>query len=96
MRTIRRGVFETNSSSTHSISIVSKEEFDKWKNGELLYDRYEKLFLTKDESQELEDQDDLNTYDEYFDDGCLEGFTKKHTTKSGDEIIAFGKYGYDG
>lgn len=31
--TIRRGVFETNSSSTHSLSIASKEDFDAWVNG---------------------------------------------------------------
>ena len=37
---IRRGVFETNSSSTHSMTIVAKEDFDKWKKGELLFDRY--------------------------------------------------------
>ena len=34
---IRRGVFETNSSSTHSITMCSEEIFDKWINGEYLY-----------------------------------------------------------
>lgn len=37
MRTIRNNTFETNSSSTHSLSIVSSEEFDKFKNDETLY-----------------------------------------------------------
>ena len=37
MRQIRRNVFETNSSSTHSIAICIKSEFDKWVNGELFY-----------------------------------------------------------
>lgn len=37
MRTIRNNTFETNSSSTHSLSIVSGEEFDKFKNDETLY-----------------------------------------------------------
>lgn len=35
---IRRGVFETNSSSTHSLTMCMKDEFDKWRNGELLFD----------------------------------------------------------
>lgn len=33
---VRRGVFETNSSSTHSLSVCSKSDWDKWKAGELL------------------------------------------------------------
>lgn len=32
---IRRGVFETNSSSMHAFCIVSGEELEKFKNGEL-------------------------------------------------------------
>lgn len=35
---IRRGVFETNSSSTHSLSVCDKTDFDKWINGELVAD----------------------------------------------------------
>lgn len=35
---IRRGVFETNSSSTHSLSVCDKTDFDKWINGELIAD----------------------------------------------------------
>lgn len=37
MKQIRRGVFETNSSSVHSITMCSKEEYDKWNSGEVLY-----------------------------------------------------------
>lgn len=33
---IRAGVFETNSSSEHSIIIMSKEDFAKWETGEVL------------------------------------------------------------
>ena len=32
---IRKGVFETNSSSTHSITMCTKNEYDDWKNGKL-------------------------------------------------------------
>ena len=34
-KTVRMGVWETNSSSVHSICICTKEEYDKWENGEL-------------------------------------------------------------
>jgi hypothetical protein len=27
---VRQGVFETNSSSTHTLTICSKNDFDKW------------------------------------------------------------------
>ena len=39
---------------------------------------------------------DLTTYDEYFDYSDLETYTSSYTSESGDQIIAFGKYGYDG
>lgn len=35
-RQIRRGVFETNSSSTHSLTICLKSDYDKWESEELL------------------------------------------------------------
>lgn len=54
MKSIRIGVFETNSSSTHSITICSKDEFDAWKNGELIFAEYEEKFYTKDEVLEKE------------------------------------------
>ena len=40
---IRKGVFETNSSSEHSISIVKKSNFDQWKNGTLYAKRSSKV-----------------------------------------------------
>ena len=36
-RQIRRGVFETNSSSTHSLCIMMKADYDKWQKEEDLY-----------------------------------------------------------
>ena len=38
MKTIRQNVFETNSSSMHSLTIVPEEEFEKFKNCDLLLD----------------------------------------------------------
>lgn len=37
MRTIRRNVFETNSSSCHSISIFSRNIWEKFQNGEIVF-----------------------------------------------------------
>lgn len=49
MISVRRNVFETNSSSTHSITMCSEDKYNKWKNGELLYERWEGKFYTKAE-----------------------------------------------
>lgn len=111
MRAVRVGVFETNSSSTHSITMCSKEEFDKWKDGELLFDTLDDVFVTEDEAvariketykditdEGIEDmlgKGDWCTYDNYFNDYWLETFTATHVTKKGEVIVAFGKYGHD-
>lgn len=48
MRQIRRGVFETNSSSVHSITMCMKSDYDKWVNGDLYWDRWCYKFVSKD------------------------------------------------
>lgn len=60
-RQIRRGVFETNSSSTHSLAMCTEEEFNKWKNGELLFDKWneelvKKVNLTKEQKADAEEE----------------------------------------
>lgn len=135
---IRRGVFETNSSSTHSLVMCSKEEYDRWKKGELMFDRYNdvlvemKIEITEqDKAKAKEDyenrrlkywkewnqlsEEEINgwydkyisehnkidtyryeTYDKFLHDEYLESFEERYTTKNGEVIVAFGKYGYDG
>lgn len=44
-RQIRLGVFETNSSSTHSIAICSAEDYEKFKNGELAVNEWTNKFM---------------------------------------------------
>lgn len=44
---VREGVFESNSSSTHSLCICTKDEFEKWKNGELVYDYDQEKIIPK-------------------------------------------------
>lgn len=128
-RQIRRGVFETNSSSTHSLTMCLKSDYDKWENGELLLytgrgygypednSPKENHFYTKEQVIEFEKTshyppaDDMDwdseeaeehlrerewrTYENY-DDEYLEWFEDTFTTPSGEEVVAFGQYGYDG
>lgn len=50
--TVRQGTFETNSSSTHSLSVYNTERFNAFKNGELYIDYYNDAFITEDELRE--------------------------------------------
>ena len=47
MKTIREGCFETNSSSTHSITMCMESDFLKWKNGEMYWDSWNNKLVTK-------------------------------------------------
>lgn len=74
MRQIRSDAFETNSSSTHSITMCSAEDYNKWKNGELLvmdcefYTREEaiknlkenKWFIGRNQNLDWEDANSVN------------------------------------
>lgn len=150
---VRQGVFETNSSSTHTLTICSKDDFDKWKNGEVFWldNSWHKLdtdkdFVTPEELEELaekynEEQQkridegdkfakvldiekvlnerpdyDYDSWDDsYWDtersaleayttddfyvsksNDELETYSKTFTSPSGDEMVAFGAFGYDG
>jgi hypothetical protein len=120
---IRRGVFETNSSSTHSLTMMMKSDYERWENENLymyqgrgwswdinkpvanaLYTRDEAVEFVKN-TKYYNDGDEIDDFylREYdfvsFDDegsGYLEGFYEEFTTPSGETIVAFGEYGYDG
>jgi hypothetical protein len=87
MRTIRFGVFETNSSSTHSLTIATKSQFDKWVNNELAYDQYKNKLVECDE-----DDEELQSYEDFGNE--METFFENYKTECGDEIVVFGYYGY--
>ena len=65
MKQIRRNIFETNSSSVHSLTLCMEEDYDRWKKGEIYlfngsYIGYpndkkpqKKKFYTKDECIDL-------------------------------------------
>jgi hypothetical protein len=107
---IRKGVFETNSSSTHSLTMCSAGDYEEWKEGKLFYNDWNENFITKDEVyKDLEITEDMSedvvddiindskyyTYDRFFDEEYLETFVDRYTTKSKEEVVAFGKYGMD-
>lgn len=95
---IRKNVFESNSSSTHSLTMVMKSEFDKWVSGELVYDRWnEELVPVTDETENDEDKSYL-TYDQFcrWDYWDYETFVKEFTMPSGETVVSFGYYGWDG
>ena len=121
-RQIRRGVFETNSSSTHSITMMMKSDYVRWHTEQLyLYSNgcgwefskpVENHLYTRDEAVEFAKKNryykDTNEIDDeilrdigfisWDDEGSeyLEGFYSEFTTPSGETIVAFGEYGYDG
>ena len=67
---IRQNIFETNSSSVHSIAICNEDEFKQWENGELLYDRYndELISLKKAEEIKREKEKEIERYKEEYGD----------------------------
>ena len=100
-RQIRRGVFETNSSSVHSMTMCMKSEYDKWVDGELVFDRWndELVPITDEVRKEMNKKySDYLTYEQFYDWNCLEykKFEKTFRTPKGEDVVSFGYYGYDG
>ena len=115
-RIVRKNVFETNSSSTHSLIFCSEDEYKKIKSGRLYIDLYDDKLYTEEEFDKIiketaeeygvsvEDVTDDPyayeipvTFDEWIDLGYnLEYAEYTYTTKSGEEVHALCKYGYDG
>jgi hypothetical protein len=109
MQKIRFGVFETNSSNTHSLTIVTEKAFEAWKRGELIFnseydveeiqteEEFVKSFNEDKYTDSLEEyrKDNAQTFEQWEDDDCLETFEYRYTTESGDKIVIFGKYGHE-
>ena len=100
MRQIRRNVFETNSSSTHSITMCMQSDFDKWKAGKLAWDKWRDKLVEIDyevaESMARDDGEYL-TYEQFNDYDYLEyeTFVDRFTTPSNETVVSFGYYGQD-
>lgn len=95
---IRQGVFETNSSSTHALAICTQEEWDKLQSGEYVVDEWDitKMFDVNDEVVKNDEYERYVTYDELYNHSSCEFFNRHFTTSSGDEMVAWGYFGYDG
>lgn len=53
MIVVRNNVFETNSSSTHSLTMCMKDTYSQWKEGNLFYVKSLNDFVNKEERDEL-------------------------------------------
>jgi hypothetical protein len=91
MRQIRIGVFETNSSSTHTLVVCTDEELEKWKKGEIIYN-YIDGFIPSDNSNISSDGE---TYEAFMDDEELEIEIYNYVTKGKENLTIFCKYGYN-
>ena len=49
MRQVRRMTFETNSSSTHSLTICPQETYNKWLDGKVLFSDWKEDFIEVEE-----------------------------------------------
>lgn len=121
---IRYGVFETNSSSTHTIIMCSADEYKALKTNKMLmncdadglltleqakteynavkkkygYDDWEDIDSVSDEEavRLLYEHDVAYTIDTWAEDRYLEEYKEEYTTKTGEKVVAFGYYGFDG
>ena len=99
-RQIRRGVFETNSSSVHSLTMCMESDFDKWVAGELVWSRWgDELVPITDEIKKSieEDEREYITYEQFNDYDYIdyETFEDSYTTPNGETVKSFGYYGHD-
>lgn len=85
-RQIRRCVFETNSSSVHSLTMCTEEEYLKWENGEVLFWKWENKFGTKEEIIK-----ELNTQS-YYSDANWDDEDEVHDIFSDEGIKTYEEY----
>ena len=100
---IRTGLFETNSSSTHSLTMCMKDEWEAFKRGDKLYDHWEgclvntaDVILNEDDDEDPDGQ--YYTYEQFEKDiwgNYEEDILHEFTTPSGETVVAFGYAGHD-
>lgn len=85
MKTIRYNTFETNSSSTHSLTIVDEDEFEKFKNCDLLLD-YHTFVSAEDEYKNV--MDNLERYEDNMSDEYRETYKTELTLEKFKEVLS--------
>lgn len=92
MISVRRNVFETNSSSTHSLTMCSEDEYNKWKNGELLYKRWDEKFYTKEQIIEKAREKQVKYLQEKEEGKTIYHYQEKYINASTDEELYKAEY----
>lgn len=101
---VRTGIFETNSSSTHAMTMCLESDWNAFLKGEKVINRYSlKLYDSVEEGMKKEDEwnNDEESFftkeelDQWLDNVYYENFFDKFTTPSGETVISYGYYGYD-
>lgn len=99
---IRFGVYETNSSMSNALTIMSKKEYDdllnKCKDKNWMWNVWDEEWvnvsgMSEDEIYEKYDKHEIRY--SFFDDEA-EGEIATYTTESGDEIVAISQCKWDG
>lgn len=111
MNQVRKSVFETNSSSVHSITMCKESEYNRWQSGELYY-RWGN-FITREEADEIIENDRRKwnpkmvgtpiTEETLRDEGIytFDAFWEENEERYEafedhlDGVVAFGYYGHD-
>lgn len=75
-RQVRLGVFETNSSMTHALTMCTDSEYQKWIDGELYWVRWDDRFESVTEVDKDFDKDNFESdyYDSYEEMRRSEGY----------------------
>jgi hypothetical protein len=75
-RQVRLGVFETNSSMTHALTMCTDSEYSKWLDGELYWVRWDDCFKSVTEVDNELDKDNFKSdyYDDYDEMRMSEGY----------------------
>lgn len=90
---IRRGVFETNSSSVHSLTMCSSDEYEKWEIGELLYWEDKDKFVSREEAiKELQEKKSwdgslMHPYVDWNDEEVVDGIFEEERIKTSEEFF---------
>lgn len=96
---VRRGVFETNSSATHSLTLYEKSEWEKFKNGEIFIDES----WRSNKSTKYQTKDDIHNskqFQTWLENSYAEEDLKQMDKDELDEALAefideFGIWNYD-
>lgn len=85
MRTVRNCVFETNSSSMHSLTIVPEDEFEKFENCDLLLD-YSTFVSAEDEYKNV--MENLERYEDNMSDEYRATYKTELTFEKFKEVLS--------